>query len=233
MLILTFADFYKRMSPNIKASIIITIILAVLVLIVGHKAKKQDPSKPSKGIVLVFEILIDWINGMCKENLGPKWKKYAPMIVTLALFIFISNISGMFGLNNPTANIAITVALGFISAFMIQATAIKENGLKNYLKGFLDPFPIMLPINIISEIVTPFSLGMRLFGNILSGSIIMALIYQSLALIEIASIPIGAILSVFIAPAFHAIFDIFFGAIQTYVFILLTIIFVSGKMPEK
>ena len=78
------------MSPNIKASIIITIILAVLVLIVGHKAKKQDPSKPSKGLVLVFEILIDWINGMCKENLGPKWKKYAPMIVTLALFIFIS-----------------------------------------------------------------------------------------------------------------------------------------------
>ena len=100
MLILTFADFYKRMSPNIKASIIITIILAVLVLIVGHKAKKQDPSKPSKGLVLVFEILIDWINGMCKENLGPKWKKYAPMIVTLALFIFISNISGMFGFSN-------------------------------------------------------------------------------------------------------------------------------------
>ena len=70
-------------------SIIITVILAVLVLIVGHKAKKQDPNKPSKGLVLVFEILIDWINGMCKENLGPKWKKYAPMIVTLALFIFI------------------------------------------------------------------------------------------------------------------------------------------------
>lgn len=233
MLILTFADFYKRMSPNIKASIIITIILAVLVLIVGHKAKKQDPSKPSKGLVLVFEILIDWINGMCKDNLGPKWKKYAPMIVTLALFIFISNISGMFGFSNPTANIAITVALGFISAFMIQATAIKENSIKNYLKGFLDPFPLMLPINIISEIVTPFSLGMRLFGNIISGSIIMALIYQSLALLEIATIPVGAILSVFVAPVFHAIFDIFFGAIQTYVFILLTIIFVSGKMPEK
>lgn len=233
MLIFSFADFYKRLSPNIKASIIITIILAVLVLIVGYKAKKQDPSKPSKGLVLVFEILIDWINGMCKVNLGTKWKKYAPMMVTLAIFIFIANISGMFGFSNPTANIAVTVALGFISAFMIQATAIKENGLKNYLKGFLDPFPLMLPINIISEIVTPFSLGMRLFGNILSGSIIMTLIYQSLALIQIAQVPIGAILSVMIAPVFHAIFDIFFGAIQTYVFILLTIIFISGKFKEE
>lgn len=233
MVIFGLSNVFTRLSPNIKASVIITVILILLVLIVGIMAKKHDPNKPAKGLLLVFEILVEWINNMCKDTLGDRWKKYAPMILTMAMFIFVSNVSGMFGFSNPTANVAVTVGLGFISAIMIHATAIKENGFKNYLKSYLDPSPVMLPINIVSEIVTPFSLGMRLFGNILSGGIIMLLIYRSLALIKIAAVPLGAILSVFVAPLFHAAFDIFFGAIQTYVFILLTLTFIAGKLPEE
>lgn len=228
-----FNNVLKNLSPNIKASIIIILILMIFCIIVGIKAKHHDPTKPSKGILMLAEWLVDWINSMCKENLGKDWKKYAPMMVTLAMFIFFANISGLFGLSNPTANVAITVALGFISATMIQFTAIKYNGFKSYIKGFFEPTPILLPLNIISEVVTPFSLGLRLFGNILSGGIILSLIYKSLAIIKIGTFPLGAILSVFVAPTFHAIFDIFFGAIQVYVFILLTIIFISGKMPDE
>lgn len=226
-------EILKNVSPNIKASLIIVVFLIIFCIIVGAKAKKHDPTKPTKGVLMLAEWMVDWINSMCKENLGKNWKKYAPMMVTLAMFIFVANISGLFGLANPTANVSITVALGFISATMIQATAIKYNGWKNYLKGFLDPSPIMLPLNIISEVVTPFSLGLRLFGNILSGGLILTLIYKSLAIIKIGAVPVGAIISVFVAPTFHAIFDVFFGAIQVYVFILLTIIFISGKMPDE
>lgn len=233
MVIFGLSNVFSRLSPNIKASIIITVILIILAVIIGFKAKKQDPNKPSKGILMLFEMLVEWINNMCKDTLGDRWKKYAPMILTMAMFIFVSNVSGMFGFSNPTSNIAITVALGCISAFMIHWTAIKTNGIKKYLKSYLDPSPVMLPINIVSEIVTPFSLGMRLFGNIISGGIIMLLIYKSLAIIQIAGVPLGAILSVFVAPLFHAIFDIFFGAIQTYVFILLTLTFIAGKLPEE
>lgn len=223
---------YQSLSPNIKSSLVIILILIILSIIFGIIAKKQDPNKPSKGIVLLLEILVSWINNLCEDNLGKYGKKFAPMILTMAMFIFAANISGLFAFTNPTANIAITVALGFISFFMIHGASIKYGGFKNYLKSYIDPSPVMLPINIISEFVTPFSLGMRLFGNILSGSIILILVYNAMALIKIGTFPIGQILSVFVAPFFHAIFDIFFGAIQTYVFIFLTTIFMAGKLPD-
>lgn len=225
-------DIYHSLSPNIKASLTIILLLIIFVLIASVILKKYDQTKAPKGLVLILEILVGWINSLCYDNLGKRGRKFAPMILTMAMFIFVANISGLFGLANPTANIAITVALGFISFFMIHGAGIKYNGFKNYLKGYLDPSPVMLPINIVSEIVTPFSLGMRLFGNILSGSIIMILVYGALAILKIGSFPIGRILSVLIAPFFHAIFDVFFGAIQTYVFIFLTTIFISGKLPD-
>ena len=233
MYLIDFIDLYHNLSPNIKSSLVIILIIAIISIIVGIKVKKQDPNKPSKGVVLLFEILVDWINKMCGDNLGKVGRRYAPMILTFAMFIFLSNISGMFGLSSPTSNIMITVALGFISFFMIQGANIKYNGFKGYVKSFFEPSPVMFLINVISEVVTPFSLGMRLFGNILSGSIILILVYNALSLITIGGFPLGSILSIFVAPAFHAIFDVFFGAIQTYVFIFLTIIFIAGKLPEE
>lgn len=226
-------ETYKKLSPSIKSSLIITIILIIFCIIVGRKAKKQSPTKAPKGILLLVEWLVTWVNSMCDDILGDKSRKYAPMILTFVMFIFISNIAGLFGLHPPTANVAITVALGFVAAFVIHIAGIKEGGFKNWLKGFLDPSPIMLPLNIISEIVTPFSLGMRLFGNILSGVVIMNLVYGALTSVTVGSFPLGGVIAPFVTPAFHAIFDVFFGAIQTYVFALLTIVFISGKIPEN
>lgn len=226
-------DLYKRLSPSIKSSLIITIILIIFCVVIAHKAKKQDPSKAPKGILLLVEWLVSWVNGMCDDVLGPKGRRYSPIILTFVMFIFVSNISGLFGLHPPTANVAVTVALGFTAAFVIHFAGIKEGGIKNWLKGFLDPSPIMLPLNIISEIVTPFSLGMRLFGNILSGVVIMNLIYGFLSSISVGSFALGNVIAPFVTPVFHGIFDVFFGAIQTYVFALLTIVFISGKIPEE
>lgn len=226
-------ETYKNLSPSIKSSLIITIILIVFCVIVGNKAKKQDPNQAPKGILLLVEWLVSWVNNMCEDILQDKARKFAPMILTFVMFIFISNIAGLFGLHPPTANVAITVALGFIAAVTIHIAGIKEGGFKNWLKGFLDPSPIMLPLNIVSELLTPFSLGMRLFGNILSGVVIMNLIYGALTELTIGSFPLGGVIAPFVTPAFHAIFDVFFGAIQTYVFALLTIVFISGKLPES
>jgi F-type H+-transporting ATPase subunit a len=226
-------DLYKRLSPSIKSSLIITIILIIFCVVMAHKAKKQDPSKAPKGILLLVEWLVSWVNGMCDDVLGPKGRRYSPIILTFVMFIFVSNISGLFGLHPPTANVAVTVALGFTAAFVIHFAGIKEGGIKNWLKGFLDPSPIMLPLNIISEIVTPFSLGMRLFRNILSGVVIMNLIYGFLSSISVGSFALGNVIAPFVTPVFHGIFDVLFGAIQTYVFALLTILFISGKIPEE
>ena len=172
---------------------------------------------------------------MCKELLGPYWKKYAPVIGTLGIFIFISNIAGLTGLTSPTGNVFITVGLGLFAGFFMHYAGIKHNGFKEYFKStFMSPSPIMLPLNIISEVLTPFSLALRLFGNILSGSVIMGLLYSAIiGIVGNLSPILGVAAAGVVAPVFHAIFDIFFGAIQTFVFMLLTTVFISGKLPEE
>lgn len=230
-----FEDLFTETSDSFKSSLIIILILCIILPIFGSLFKKRDPLKEPKGIALLCEILINWVNGTVKELIGSKWKRFAPWITTIAIFIFISNIAGMFGLTSPTANVFITLALGLISGFYIQFAGIKYQGFKNYIKStFLEPSPIMLPLNIISEVLTPFSLALRLFGNIMSGSVIMGLIYGAILgfLSEVSPI-LGVGVAAVVTPVFHAIFDIFFGAIQTFVFMLLTTVFISGKLPDE
>jgi F-type H+-transporting ATPase subunit a len=94
--------------------------------------------------------------------------------------------------------------------------------LGGYIKGFFDPVPFLAPLNIIGELANPVSLSFRLFGNILSGVIIMGLIYQALGFI-----------SPLVTPVFHAYFDVFSGLIQTFIFIMLTMVFISGAMADE
>lgn len=115
----------------------------------------------------------------------------------------------------------------------MHISSIKYNGLKAYLKGFLDPIPIMLPINIFSELITPISMGLRLFGNIFSGTVVMTLIYYVLGQIWLWVIPAGYIVTPFITPILHAIFDVFLGLIQVYVFMLLTVILYQENYLKK
>lgn len=252
---MTFEEIWKNLKyllfpenpfsgNSIRNSVLIVFILVVLLIFIGIRVKKHDPMKKPTPIVALAEMLVSWINGMCKELMGKRWKKYAPYILTLAIFIFISNISGMFGLTSPTANLIVTVTLGVITAVITQMTCIITQGFGKWLKSFCEPIPLLLPLNIISEAVVPFSLGMRLFGNIVSGSIILGIIHfvtegligEVVAMmtgIPLIGSAIGSLLTIVIAPVFHAIFDIFFGAIQTYVFVLLSTLFISNKLPEE
>lgn len=222
MKLLTFRDFYTNLSPSIRSTIFITIVLVIVLLIISKKLDKYDYNDTPKGIILILEWLIGGINGMCKMICGRPYRKLAPYITTLAMFLFISNISGLIGLTPPTVSVSVTVGLGIVTFSLVQFTAIKSSGFGGYLKGYIDPNPIFLPINIIGEISTPISLGLRLFGNILSGSVIMALVYSVLGYAAI-----------FIAPALHCYFDIFSGFIQTLVFLTLTTVFIAGKLPDE
>lgn len=221
---------YKSSNFAIIAT---TIIVLLFIIIVGIKLKKHNPDKPPKGILLLAEMLVSWTNGMCQEALGTRWKKFAPYVLCEGMFLLVANLSGLLGLTPPTANICVPIALGMVTGVIMHISSIKYNGLKAYLKGFLDPIPIMLPINIFSELITPISMGLRLFGNIFSGTIVMTLIYYVLGQIWLWIIPAGYIVTPFITPILHAIFDVFLGLIQVYVFMLLTVIFISGKLPEE
>lgn len=173
-------------------------------------------TKPG-GKQVIAEVIVDGIYNLTETTMGKRFKNFAPYIGTILLLVGVSNISGLLGLRPPTSDLNTTLGLSLITFFLIHFTGIKAKGVGGYLKGFLEPMPFLLPINLMGEIATPISLSFRLFGNILGGLIIMTLVYQALG--WIALLPIPAVL--------HAYFDLFAGLLQSFIFGMLTMVFVS------
>ena len=212
---------YSSLPDQVVSTIIITIVLSIIFIIVGSKIKKVDPKGKTPTWLVPFVIIVDLINKMTQENIGKRWKAYAPYFLTLAIFLSVANISGIFGLQSPTSYLVINAALAMITFFIIQITGIVSNGIKGYTKSFLEPIFILLPINIIGEVTLPVSLALRLMGNIMSGAILSKIIFGLLGWFVIPFLPV-----------YNAIFDIFFGIIQMAVFLLLSIIFTGNKVSD-
>lgn len=197
------------------------VMLIILGFAVAARIAIRHASEYPTGFQNVVEMLVEMIDGMVEKSMGVHAKKFRNYIGTIFVFIFISNISGLFGLRPPTADYGVTLPLGLITFGLIQYNNIKYNKFGAFT-GLFKPLPILFPINVIGEIAVPFSLSLRLFGNVLSGTVMMSLIYSLLSKVAIGW------------PGFlHIYFDVFSGAIQTYVFCMLTMVFVSDKMPAS
>ena len=193
------------------------IISAIIIRIVMGKAK-EIPT----GVQNFIEMVVEFFDGMLKNAVGEKFMFLGNWFFTVFIFILISNFSGMLGLRPPTADWATTFALAFATFFLIHSLGlVYRRG--EYLKGFISPNPIFLPLNIIGELALPVSLSFRLFGNILSGMILLGLLYS-----------MAPIFLRFIVPIpLHAYFDLFSGAIQTYVFCMLSMTFVGASISDS
>ncbi len=216
--------------------LIVTAICAVIVLLVYQKLRKFDPMSEPKGIVLLMIVAVRWVENLVREKANEDLvEKLTPYIMSIALYIFISNISGLLSLTPPTANWSVTLVLALITCVMIEVFSIKYNGWKGYLKSWKEPNAIMLLINPISKISTLASLSLRLFGNIIAGSVLMTVIYQMLSAISGIIPVIGEFnwLGVIVGAVLHMYFDLFSGAIQTYIFMMLTVSFIGKELPKE
>ena len=180
MILVSIETLFRNISPSIKSSMIITFILAIILIIIGIKLRKYKVTDEPKGLIIVIEWLVETMNDMTKSTIGKRYKKLAPYLTTIAIMLFVYNISGLFGFRPPTASISVTFAFSITTFVLVEFYGIRSQGIKKHLKGYLDPIPLFLPMNIISDIAIPISLGLRLFGNILSGVVIMALVYTVL-----------------------------------------------------
>lgn len=200
--------------PVPESCVVTWIIIAALALlsIIFVRKLKMVP----KGSQCLIEILINWLNNFFLEILGPRGKKYLPILETLIIYIACANLIGVFGFTPPTKDINVTVALAGIAILLIEYTAIREKGPGGWLKGFKEPMAIMLPFNILELVTRPLSLCMRLFGNVLGAFVVMELIK--------IVVPVG------VPVIFSFYFDIFDGLIQAYVFVFLTSLFMSEAM---
>ena len=199
-----------------ESCVVSWIIMGVIVLasIILTARLKKVPT----GTQCLLESLICWLDNFFLDILGPKGKKYLPILETLIIYIAFSNLIGLFGFTPPTKDLNVTAGLAIISIVLIQFCGIREKGVKGWLKSFKEPMGLMLPMNILELIIRPLSLCMRLFGNVLGAFVVMELIKLV--------VPVG------LPVVFSAYFDVFDGLIQAYVFVFLTSLFMSEAMED-
>lgn len=210
--------------------------MAILLVFINRKLVKYDPLSKPTGIVLLIIMYAQMIDNMVKSKTNEKVAKYlTPYIMTVAAYIFLSNISGLFSIETPTSNYSVTLALAAITCVLIEVFSFAARGPKGYLKSWMEPFAPFLVMNIMSKLSTLLSLSLRLFGNILSGSILMTVIYSMLGNISKAIPFIGEfnIVGVIVAPVLHFYFDLFSGVMQSFIFITLTVSFIGKELPSK
>ncbi|OUP75873.1 F0F1 ATP synthase subunit A [Erysipelatoclostridium sp. An173] len=220
-------DIHIVIQPELIFSLIIMTVLSIFFILAGRKIKAADSTKRPTGIVLVCETGVKMIQDYMATLMPAQFSKnYYPYFAMMFIYIFISNISGLFGFEAPTSNYSITLAITIITFTLIQYNALKTKGVFTYIKDIIWP-----PTNILGTLAPLISLSMRLFGNIVAGSILLSLIYSFTGYLSEYVINFN-FLGPLIAPIFHAYFDVFAGFIQTLVFVTLSSILIALEVNE-
>jgi F-type H+-transporting ATPase subunit a len=212
-----------NISETIVLGWVVIAIITAFVLWITHDMKKIPSKKQA-----IAEWIVTTVNSLVDENMGKQHRGYAPYIATLFSYSILGSLISMFGLRSVTADFNTTITWAVVTFFFITYAKIKTNGLGGYIKGYFSPIFFMAPLNVISEIATPVSMGFRHFGNIAGGMVITSLIYFALTglsnalglSIPIFTVGIPALLSVY--------FDLFSGFMQAYIFISLSMAFIGG-----
>ncbi|HIR12512.1 MAG TPA: F0F1 ATP synthase subunit A [Candidatus Choladousia intestinavium] len=198
-----------EVAESVVVTWIIMAFLVLLSLILTRNLKVHGISKRQAAL----EYCVTWLNNLVEGMLGEEAKQYAPYLVTVLIYLGISDVIGLIGFKPPTKDLNTTAALALMSIILIEMAGIRKKGVKKWAKSFAQPVAIIAPINVLEIFIRPLSLCMRLFGNVLGAFVIMELIKQIL--------PVGLPLP------FSFYFDIFDGLIQAYVFVFLTSLFVK------
>ncbi len=201
-------------------------VLIVMLVIIGFCIAANRAVKHASDVPGTFqniaEMVVEMLDNMIGGVMGRFSPKFRNYIGTIFIFILLSNISGLFGLRPPTADYGVTLALGLMTFTLIHFNKFKHKKVKGVVAELCDPWPFWAPINIIGWVAVPISLSLRLFANVLSGTVMLALVYGLLAKFAIVW-----------PAALHVYFDLFSGAIQTYVFCMLTMTYIADACTTE
>ena len=202
-------------SQSVVVSWIVMAALILASLLLTRRLRVRDPGRVQVGL----EMAVEFLNSFSLSSGGRHGASFAPYLGTVALYILVCNVIGIFGLVPPTKDVNVTAALAVMSALLIYGAQFRYRGLVGGLKEFIRPMPFLLPINLMEVVIRPLALCMRLFGNILGAFIIMELVKML--------IPVG------VPVPFSIYFDLFDGGIQTVVFVFLTALFTGEGIKEE
>jgi F-type H+-transporting ATPase subunit a len=200
-----------------------TVVIALGFVARSYLVRDSDDHVPGK-LQLLWEMVVNEVNSQVESNLGKVHPFVAPLAISLFFFILVANWLEIIPseLNHetghilpaPTADTNLTYALAAVTIVSVWVYGIRQKGVKGYFKHFLEPYPWMLPLEILQELIKPVTLALRLFGNIFAGGIMLSLI----ALIPwYFGMPVANIV--------WKLFDMFIGLIQAFIFALLTVLY--------
>ena len=198
---------------------IMMLIIDLFLIIMAFLATKKLCAVPGK-IQNVFEIIVEVFTELITQTLGDHGYRHIPMLGSLFLYLWISNIIGSIPLAaEPTRDLNVPIGHMLVVLFIVHFEAIRVKGIKKYLMSYNEPFFVMLPLNIIGELAKGVSLAFRLFGNILGGAIIVMVISY---LTNYLIIPVGL----------NMFFGIFVGTIQAFVFTMLSMTYMAVAIAD-
>jgi F-type H+-transporting ATPase subunit a len=194
------------------------LVIALITLVAWFVTRNLSVNGKITRWQMLLEMLVLWLQNEAQETSGSKTNQYLGMGLGLFSFIFVCNmLTFLPWFRTPTASMSTTMALALVVFLAIPYFSIKNAGLKGYLKKFIEPIPLMLPMNIFSEFFSIFAMGLRLFGNVLSGVMFASILS--------AFIP-------FVAPLTMQTLGLLTGSIQAYIFALLAIVYSSSVKEE-
>jgi F-type H+-transporting ATPase subunit a len=221
---------------NLTNVVMIT-VASLIVFIIAVIATRQLAMKP-KGMQNFLEWIMDFVKSIINSTMD--WKdggRFHILGITLIMYIFVSNMLGLPFLiefnghewwRSPTADPMVTMTLATTVIVLSHFYGVKLKGAKEYGKGFFTPLPFLFPWKIIEEFANNLTLGLRLYGNIYAGELLLSLLVGGLAHTGV----IGAIAAVPVTMAWQA-FSIFVGSIQAYLFTMLTMVYMSHKVSHE
>jgi F-type H+-transporting ATPase subunit a len=210
----------EQLHLELGEHVLYTWFVMLLLIIVALLVKSSIKTVPS-GLQNFFEPIIAGIEGMIEETMGHHGKAYFPLIATLAFFILTSNLVALVpGFYPPTANLNTNAAMALTVFAMTHIIGVKEHGLA-YFKHFCGPViwlaPLMVPIEMIGHLARPLSLTLRLFGNMYGHEIVLMIFFTL--------VPI-------LVPLPMMLMGLMVAFIQTFVFMLLAMIYIAGALEE-
>lgn len=231
----TFSFLGIDFDGTVCSMILLTCVVVFLFVYICSRNMQLKP----KGKQNVLEYVIDFVNNIIKDNISEKEvPTFGLFSFVLFMFILVANVVGLMTKvvlgeevsfwKSPTADPTITLTLAFMMVLLTSYVSVKRFGFKKYVQiGYMSPMPGLLPIKILEEFTNVLTLGLRLYGNIFAGEVLLSLIAQ-FAQLNIFTFPIA----IPIEMIWQA-FSIFIGGIQAFIFVTLTMVYMSHKITEE
>lgn len=214
-----YPESFVIMGMNVGLSVVIAwcVLAALLIMLLFLRSRINMFTSEPKGLQIALEAIVDGVTRFAEGKIGGHARLMAPLALTLMIYVSAATLVELFGIPPPTEDINCTLALGLCSFIAVNAAGFSAKGFGGRIKSLASPSPVVLPIRVLTDCIAPCSMAIRLFANIMVGSVIMQLIYSAMPIV------LPAILSVY--------FNLLHVGIQTFVFGLLSLTY-AGEAVE-